>query len=130
MDSATTPGNHIGARAQEAVISEACAVDARVALLEVVCVSLTIHVGRQMTVFRGAPSSAPRSVPQRPQVVHGEIRQSAWAVLDQFDLEELFLRRIPMPEEMSSFSEGKIAPLLGRTQMQRAERGNCLAWCL
>ena len=31
---ATTPGNHTSARAQEAVINEACAVDAQVALLE------------------------------------------------------------------------------------------------
>ena len=97
------PGNHIGVRVQKAVINEACAVDARVALLEAVYVSLTIHVGRQMTILHVAPSSAPRSVPQRPQVV-GSSRPIRFG--------GIVLEENSNAYEVSSFFKGKIAPLL------------------
>ena len=41
-------GKHISARAQEHILRQACAVDARVALLEVMYVLITVHVGRQL----------------------------------------------------------------------------------
>ena len=44
------PGNHIPARAQEFLFSEACRFDASVALLEAFFVRLTLHMGRQMAV--------------------------------------------------------------------------------
>ena len=57
------PGNHIPARAQEFLFSEACRFDARVALLEAFFVRLTLHMGRQMAVPHGAiPVNAQASV--------------------------------------------------------------------
>ena len=38
-------GNHISARAQEHILRQACEVDARVALLEVMYVLITVHLG-------------------------------------------------------------------------------------
>ena len=43
-------GNHIAARAQEFLLGEAVAIDARVALLEAVHVCLTVHISRQLAV--------------------------------------------------------------------------------
>ena len=40
------PGNHMSARAQEFVLAEACRLDARVAMLEVVFVTTTLEFGR------------------------------------------------------------------------------------
>ena len=42
---ATRRGHHIPARAQERILSQACEVDARVALLEVVFVTIVLHLG-------------------------------------------------------------------------------------
>ena len=44
------PGNHIEARAQEFIFSEAIAADARVVLLEAVYVCYMVHVSRQLAV--------------------------------------------------------------------------------
>ena len=43
----TTAGNHISARAQEVILSEASASDARVALVEAACVTITLCRGRE-----------------------------------------------------------------------------------
>ena len=47
---ATQPGNHISARVQESILVSACLVDARVALLEILCVRITVHRGRMGAV--------------------------------------------------------------------------------
>ena len=62
-------GNHIAARAQEFIFSEAIAADARVALLEVVYECCTVHVSRQLAVpptIRESP---------RPRVVEENFSQ-------------------------------------------------------
>ena len=62
---AVRPGSHISARAQEFLLSEACRVDGRVALLEAVYVVIAIHMGRGGVVS---------------QIKHSELRVVAqWA---------------------------------------------------
>ena len=70
---AVQPGNHISARAQEHILTQACACDARVALLESAYVALTLHCGRQMCVIP-PPVEPPRQ--ERPQPHH-----ESWAGL-------------------------------------------------
>ena len=53
------PGNHFTARAQERVLQQASAVDARVALLESVFVTVELHVGRQEHVEGDVPATSP-----------------------------------------------------------------------
>ena len=60
----TAPGNYIAARAQEFLLSEAVAVDARVALLEAVYVCLNVHMSRQLAV-ESSVTEVPRRVVQR-----------------------------------------------------------------
>ena len=87
---ATLPGNHIGARTQEALLSRACVEDARVALLESVFVAMVLHVGRQSRVpFGGSPAAA--AAPPNPIPV-----SEGWAQLDTVDLQEELLSRVPM----------------------------------
>ena len=43
-------GNHISARAQEHILRQVCEVHGRVALLEVMYVLITVHLGRQLAV--------------------------------------------------------------------------------
>ena len=57
----TAPGNHISARAQEHIFSEASAIDARVALLEAVYVLVTLQRGRDL----GFPAVDRDPAPQR-----------------------------------------------------------------
>ena len=58
---ATLPGNHISARAQEFLLAEAGRQDARVGLIEVVCVNLAIHMGREAIGARPEILPGPRS---------------------------------------------------------------------
>ena len=55
-------GNHISTRAQEHILRQACAVDARVALLEVMYVLITVHDG-QLAVLDGASVTVPMPPP-------------------------------------------------------------------
>ena len=77
----TRPGNHIAARAQEFILSEACRVDARVALLGVSYVAAVLHIGRTTGGPRG---DTPRATIQRPccQAVsgsrNGSLPASSW----------------------------------------------------
>ena len=71
----TRPGNHI---------TTACSEDARVALLESVFVSVTLEEGRAVRIRR-SDGEVPIEVPS-----------GSWALMDQVDLEEEFLRRTPM----------------------------------
>ena len=56
-------GNHISARAQEHILRQVCEVDARVALLEVMYVLITVHLGRQLAVRDVASVTVPMPPP-------------------------------------------------------------------
>ena len=72
---------------------QACAVDARVALLEVMYVFITVHVGRQLAV----PGVTSVTVPMpSPPVRSVEITGATWEFLDQVDLGDVCLQRIPV----------------------------------
>ena len=89
---ATVPGNHIAARAQEFIFSEAIAADARVALLEAVYVCYTVHVSRQLAVpptIRESPR--PRVVQRRTSP--SSFPDGSWESMDDLDLSDLFLMR-------------------------------------
>ena len=81
--------------------------DARVALLEAVCATITLELGR-----RNAPASAPNSQcgnwesPQGKSPSRGE--DSSWASLDDVDLEDLFSQRIPMLKNCPHFFRGRL----------------------
>ena len=77
----THPGNHISARAQEHILTEACRTDARVALLEASYVEVVLLTGRQMAVPE-ATTATPneRHCPGNVSVESGYSR--AWESLD------------------------------------------------
>ena len=82
----TSPGNHIS---QEFIMGEASHVDARVALLEGVYVQLAIHMGRHPTGRR-------------------ETAGVDWGQLDQFQVDNLFLTRVPMLKSCAHFLSGRL----------------------
>ena len=94
----TTAGNHISARVQEVILSEASASDARVALVEAACVA-----GRAGAVRD--PEVVP-PVPRRTRQT--EITAESWAQLDLVDLSEVFLERIPMLKTCTRFLRGRL----------------------
>ena len=57
----TTAGNHISARVQEVILSEASASDARVALVDAACVAITLCLRRS-----GSSQSFKRLLSQFP----------------------------------------------------------------
>ena len=84
-------------------MGEASRVDARVALLEGVYVQLAIHMGRELV----APQ--PHPIPQEP-VVSGR-RETAgvdWEQLGQFQVDDIFLTRVPMLESCPHFLRGRL----------------------
>ena len=88
---ATQPGNHISARAQEAVLNESCRFDVRVALVEVVCVNVAIHMGRELY-----PQQHREEVPRQVrQPRNARAPESSWSQLDEFDLADVFATRVP-----------------------------------
>ena len=98
-------GNHISARAQEHILRQACAVDARVALLEVMYVLITLHVGRQLAV----PEVANVNVPMPPPPDRStEITGATWEFLDQVDCGEVFQQRIPVLKQCPRFLRGRL----------------------
>ena len=96
---AVQPGNHIGARAHEVLLGRACSEDARVALLESVCVALVLHTGREMPV---EPALAATEAPPRDSVRGG------WAQLDEVDLQEELLNRAAMLKSCPHFLWGRM----------------------
>ena len=90
----TNPGNHISARAQEFIFGEAIRADARVALLEGVYVQLAIHMGRELV---------PQPHPPSPAVVLGPRAGFDWSLLDEFQIDEIFLFRVPMLKSCPHF---------------------------
>ena len=106
----TRPGNHIAARAQEFILSEACRVDARVALLEVTYVAAVLHIGRMTGGPRG---DTPRAIIQRPCCPaargsrNGSVPASSWQELDAVNVEDVFFRRVPMLRSCPRFLRGR-----------------------
>ena len=87
----TNPGNHISARVQKFIIGEAIRADARVALLEGVYVQLAIHMGCEL----GVPQ--PHLTPSPPVVVGPRATAGFdWSLLDDFQIDEIFLFRVTM----------------------------------
>ena len=106
------PGNHIHARAQEFLFSEACRFDARVALLEAFFVRLTLHMGRQMAVPPGAIlANGQASV----QVVEAH----RWAQLDSVNLTEFMLLRVRMFQSCPHFLRGQMRQCWGTALRER-----------
>ena len=70
MVSQAPSGNHISARAQEYILSEASASDARVVLLESVYMVLTLHRGRWERPHVGPQESTPGPAVHDPQNPH------------------------------------------------------------
>ena len=99
----TSAGNHISARVQEVILSEASAIDARVALVEAACVVITLCRGRAGAVR--VPEVVP-SVPRRTRQT--EITAESWAQLDLVDSSEVFLERIPMLKACPRFLRGRL----------------------
>ena len=128
---ATLPGNHIGARAQEALLSRACVEDARVALLESVFVAMVLHVGRQSRVpFGGSPTAV--AAPPNPIPV-----SEGWAQLDTVDLQEELLTCVPMLKSCSHWLRGRFREGLTvalrerhRAKLANDELGQIRAWKL
>ena len=74
---ATQPGNHISARAQEALLNQGCRVE--------VCVNVAIHMGRELY-----PQQHREEVPDQVHRPHNaEAPESSWSQLDEFDLAEV-----------------------------------------
>ena len=105
---ATRPGHHISGRAQEFILTSACREDARVALLEVVFVVITLNEGRNQTPAEGDV------VPPIPRASIGgtgiptSVPRDSWEQLDNVDLEEVFLRRTPMLRSCPHFLRGRV----------------------
>ena len=117
---ATAPGNHIAARAQEFIFSEAIAADARVALLEAVYVCCTVHVSRQLAVpptIRESPR--PRVVQRR--TFPSSFPDGSWEQMDDLELSDLFLMRIPMLRSCPHFFASEVA-----TEFRRSFGGETL----
>ena len=123
----TQPGNHISARAQEHILTEACRTDARVALLEASHVAVVLHVGRQMAV----PSAIQGDAEQRfRQAGRQDTRTNpfdgAWAQLDSVDCHDL--TKIPMLKSCPRFFRGKVARVSVfriEREVQRQDGGRC-----
>ena len=85
----TSAGNHISARVQEVILSEASAIDAR---------------GGRAGAVR-VPEVVP-PVPRRRRQT--KITAESWAQLDLVDLSEVFLERIPMLKTCPRFLRGRL----------------------
>ena len=121
---AVQPGNHIGARVQEALLGRACSEDARVALLESLCVALVLRTGREIRV---EPALAATEAPPRDSVLGG------WAQIGEVDLQEELLNRVPMLKSCPHFLRGRMrecfaVPSWRETFFAKPEYGNCSVW--
>ena len=117
-----SPGHHISALAQEFLLGQACAEDGRVALLEAVYVQLAIHRGRQMAVPAG-PSQPPllrRAREARRPPIPQEVPVATWSELDDFNLNQLFLQRVPMLKKCPHFLRGRLRHCFGVALRERA----------
>ena len=97
----TAPGNHIAARAPEFLLGEAVAVNARVALLEAVSVCLTVHMSRQLAVESRVTEVPRRAVQKRTPP--STFPEGSWEQLDEVDLTDFSLLRLPMLKSCPHF---------------------------
>ena len=103
----TTWLRDISARAQEFIIHEACTADARAALLETVFVLITLHQRRASgvpPVTRASHTATRRTASAVPSEVPGR----CWEQLDQVNLAEWFLKRIPILKTCPHFLRGRL----------------------
>ena len=131
----TAPGNHIAARAQEFLLSEAVAVDARVALLEAVYVCLTVHMSRQLAVESRVTEVFRRAVQRRTPP--STFPEGSWEQLDEVDLTDFFLLRLPMLKSCPRFLRSRLRESFGAALAERHraksvgdELGESRAWKL
>ena len=97
------------------ILHEASATDARVSLLETVYVLLTIQFGREGVVPEVIDVVAPR-----PQVrTNSEICAESWERLDEVDLDDLFLQKIPMLKTCPRFLRGRLRHCFGVALRER-----------
>ena len=96
----TQLGHHIVARAQEHILTAGCRVDARKGLLESAFVTLTLSEGRQR-----ASGTSRRHTNERRQstAIPAEVPRESWEQMDQINMEEVFLRRVPMLKSVPHF---------------------------
>ena len=100
---ATQPG-HIVARAQEHILTAGWRVDARVGLLESASVTLTLSEGRQ----RASGTSRRHTNERRHSTaIPAEVPRENWEQMDQINMEEVFLRRVPMLNSVPHFMRGR-----------------------
>ena len=135
----TRAGAHISARAQEHVMMQAVRVDARAALLESVCVAVTLAFGRRApnapVGADGAGTATPlsraarrreRAARYRPRAaaVPAEPPSDAWSWLEDVDVRGLFLLRVPMLKSCPAFLRGRLrqAFRVALVERQRAQR--------
>ena len=133
---ATQPGNHISARAQEALLSEACQVDARVALVEVVCMNVAICLGREVVVPEVARPHH-EGIPVRHQRQREAAQESSWHQFDQLNLEDCFLTKVPTLRKCPHFLRGRLREVFSfvlrercRAKMENDVEGEVRAWKL
>ena len=68
-------------------------------------VLITVHLGRQLAV----PDAASATVPMPPPPVRSvEITGVTWEFLDQVDLGDIFLQRIPVLKQCPRFLRGRV----------------------
>ena len=106
----SSPGSHLAARTQEFILSAACDRDARVALLEAVFAVIVVDMGRAIAVPSCPhPVSRVPMITRRGQVlVPTEITTDSWGQLDQVDLDEIFLMRVPILKNCPHFLRGRL----------------------
>ena len=115
-----SPGNHISARAQEFLLGEAVSFDARTTWLEAVFVMVTIQTGRELTVATPHVHEPQRRVVQnRVPTTGGLINSGSWEQLDQIDLGEAFLHRVPMLRSCPRFLRGRLRFSFGVALQER-----------
>ena len=133
---ATQPGNHISARAQEPLLSEACQVDARVALVEVVCMNVAICLGQELVVPEVARPHH-EGIPVRHQRQREAAQESSWHQLDQLNLEDCFLTKVPTLRKCPHFLRGRLREVFSfalgercRAKMDNDVEGDVCSWKL
>ena len=132
---ATAPRNHIASRAQEFLLSEAVAIDARVALFEAVYVCITLHTSRQLAVPHHVTEVSRRVVHRGTSP--STFPEGSWEQLDQVDLTDFFLLRLAMLKSCPHFLRARLRESFGTALAERHraksvgdEVGESRAWKL
>ena len=92
----------------EFLLGEVVCFDARTAWLETVFVMVTIQTGREVTVGTPHMHEPPRRIVQnRIPTMGASITSGSWEQLDQIDLGEAFLNRVPKLRSCPWFLMGR-----------------------